>query len=137
MGVGYEIARVRKARGMTQKLLAERVAIRANFLSELEAEKKTASFDTIIRLANALDCSLDVLAGKELSEAASLSEAEKAAHCCKEDSLIRKSVLMMRPLDENARYKIFLYIQDQKELASIRNRHDGNKKPTEIFDCQN
>jgi len=124
MGVGKEIARVRKARGMTQKLLAERIAIRANFLSEIEAEKKTASFDTIVRLADALDCSLDVLAGKELSEAASFSEADKAARYCKEDSLIRKSVLMMGPLDENEKFKIFTYIHDRMELSNVKNQQN-------------
>ena len=125
MGVGKEIASVRKARGMTQKLLAERVAIRANFLSEIEAEKKTASFETIIKLADALDCSLDVLANKELSEAASasFSEADKAARFCKEDGLVRKSVLMMEALDENEKYMIFTYIHDRMELSNIRNRN--------------
>ena len=122
MGVGNEIARARKARGLKQLELAERVVIRPNFLSEVETEKKSASFDTIIRIANALDVSLDVLAGKELSDAASLSEAEKAARYCKEDSLIRKSVLMMGSLDEDTKYKIFLYIQDQKELSGMRDR---------------
>ena len=123
MGVGKEIARVRKARGLTQKLLAERVAIRANFLSEIEAEKKTASFETIIKLADALDCSLDILAGKELSEAASasFSEADKAARVCKEDGLVRKSALMMGALDENEKYMIFTYIHDRMELSNIKN----------------
>ena len=124
MGIGREIGRVRKARGISQKLLAERVAIRANFLSEIEADKKMASFDTIVRIADALDCSLDVLAGKELSEAASFSEADKAARYCKEDGLVRKSVLMMGTLDEDLRYKIFLYIQDQQLISNTRNRRD-------------
>ena len=124
MGIGKEIARIRKARGMSQKLLAERVAIRANFLSEIEAEKKMTSFDTIIRIADALDCSLDVLAGKELSEAASFSEADKAARYCKEDSLVRKSVLMMGPLDESEKFKIFTYISDRMELCNMKNQQD-------------
>jgi transcriptional regulator with XRE-family HTH domain len=126
MGIGREIARVRKARGLKQRELAERVPMQPSYLSEVETEKKSASFDTIIRIADVLDVSLDVLAGKELFEAAMLPEAEKAARYCKEDGLIRKSVLMMGPLDEDARYKIFAYIQDQKELANIRNRQDGN-----------
>ena len=126
MGVGNEIACVRKARGMTQKLLAERVAIRANFLSEIEAEKKTASFETIIKLADALDCSLDMLAGKELSEAASasFSEVDRATRFCKEDGLIRKSVLMMGPLDENEKFKIFTYIHDRMELSNMKNQQN-------------
>jgi len=101
------------------------VAIRANFLSEIEAEKKTASFETIIKLADALDCSLDVLAGQELSEAASasFSEADKAARFCREDALVRKSALIMGALDENEKYKIFTYIHDIMELSSIKNQN--------------
>jgi len=130
MGVGKEIARVRKARGFTQKLLAERVAIRANFLSEIEAEKKTASFETIIKLADALDCPLDVLAGQELTEAAaaSFSEADKAARFCREDALVRKSVLIMGTLDENEKYKIFTYIHDIMQLSNIKNQNQQRRK---------
>ena len=122
MGVGNEIARVRKARGLKQLELAERVPIRPSYLSEVESEKKSASFDTIIRIANALDVSLDVLAEKELSEAASFLEADKATRYCKEDSLIRKSVLMMGLLDEHEKFKIFTYIQERMEISHIKNQ---------------
>ena len=124
MGVGNEIARVRKARGLKQLELAELVPIRPNYLSEVENEKRSASFDTIIRIANALDVSLDVLAEKELSEAASFLEADKATRYCKEDSLIRKSALMMGSLDENEKFKIFSYIQERMEISHIKNRQD-------------
>ncbi|MDR1979354.1 MAG: helix-turn-helix domain-containing protein [Synergistaceae bacterium] len=122
MGVGKEIARVRKAKGWTQKYLAECVPIRPSFLSEIEAEKKTASFDTIVRLADALNCSLDELASSELADAAAASEVDRAMRYCKEDSLVRKSVIMMYSLDENEKYKIFTYIQDRMELSNMRSR---------------
>ena len=120
MGIGKEIARIRKLRGLTQKELATRVSIKANFLSEIESEKKTASLDTIIRLAANLRCSLDELVGNEMSEAAALTETERAVQNCREDALIRKSVIMMGDLPENKKFKIFTYVQDQMTLSKMR-----------------
>ena len=127
MGIGNEIARIRKLRGLTQKELAGRVAIKANFLSEIESEKKTASLDTIIRLAASLECSLDQLVGNELAEATEQRECERAMQFCKEDPMIRKSVIMMGPLSENEKFKIFTYIQDQMTLSKIREPEELEK----------
>ena len=127
MGLGKEIARIRKSRGLTQKALAERVSIKPNFLSEIEAGKKTASFETIVRLAASLECSLDELAGRELNEAAALTENERAIQLCSEDGLIRKSVIMMGSLPENDKYKIFTYIQDQMALSKVRSLREAEE----------
>ncbi|GHS93260.1 hypothetical protein AGMMS50276_03230 [Synergistales bacterium] len=88
------------------------MSINPNFLSEIEAEKKTVSFYTIVRIANALDCSLDELAGKEISDATSVPDVDKAIQYYKEDSLVRKSAIMMALLDESEKFKVFTYIQD-------------------------
>ena len=119
MGIGKEIARIRKLRGLTQRELAERVNIAANFLSEIETERKTASLDTVIRLAASLECSLDQLVGNELAEAEGNRECERAMQFCKEDPIVRKSVVMMGPLPENEKHKIFIYIQDQTRLSKM------------------
>ena len=127
MGLGKEIARIRKLRGLTQKALAERVSIKPNFLSEIESGDKMASFDTIVRLATSLECSLDELAGKELDAAAALTENERAAQLCQEDAMIRKSVIMMGTLSEDEKYKIFTYIQDQMALSKMRNAREAEE----------
>ena len=127
MGLGKEIARIRKLRGLTQKALAERVSIKPNFLSEIDSGDKMASFDTIVRLATSLECSLDELAGKELDAAAALTENERAAQLCREDAMIRKSVIMMGTLSEDEKYKIFTYIQDQMALSKMRNAREAEE----------
>lgn len=127
MGFGKEIARIRKLRGLTQKALAERVSIKPNFLSEIESGDKMASFETIVRLATSLECSLDELAGKELTEASELAAGERAVRLCREDALIRKSVIMMGSLSEDEKYKIFTYIQDQMALSKMRGLQEAEE----------
>ena len=59
--IGGRISELRSQRKWTQKRLAEEANISVTFLSEIENDKRTMSFDVMLRLANALGTSLDYL----------------------------------------------------------------------------
>lgn len=63
--------KIRKQRGLNQCEVARRVGIEQGSLSDIENEKKNPSFDVLIRLALALDCSLDELVDVKAHPAAS------------------------------------------------------------------
>lgn len=61
--LGKRIRALRTTKGLTQKKLALRIGIQQSSLSELETgESKIASGDTLVRLAEVLECSPDWLA---------------------------------------------------------------------------
>jgi DNA-binding XRE family transcriptional regulator len=64
-GMGQRVRLLRIAYGWTQKDLAERASIPVDKITALELERKrgSLSFKNVIRLAAALDTSLDFLAG--------------------------------------------------------------------------
>ena len=61
--VGARLARLRKARGLTQTDLAQRIGIIQTLVSDYEQEKLRLSAEMAARLAQALGVSLDELMG--------------------------------------------------------------------------
>lgn len=51
---GENIKRIRQSRGMSQDSLSEKAEISPGFLSEIENRKKTGTFDTFAKIADAL-----------------------------------------------------------------------------------
>lgn len=60
-----EIRSYRKALGMTQAELAEKLGLAPNTLSQYETGKREPDMDTLSRLADALEVSVDELLGRE------------------------------------------------------------------------
>ncbi len=60
--VGERIREVREARGWTQEKLAGAAKISKSFLSEVENKGKNISLDLLLRVATALDASVEYLA---------------------------------------------------------------------------
>jgi transcriptional regulator with XRE-family HTH domain len=60
--VGDRIREVREARGWTQEKLAGAAKISKSFLSEVENKGKNISLDLLLRVATALDTSIEYLA---------------------------------------------------------------------------
>lgn len=60
------IAQLRKARGMSQRQLAELVGISGAVVAEYELGRKTPRLETARKLAAALGCSIDELIDKEV-----------------------------------------------------------------------
>ena len=52
---GDNIKRIRQTKGMSQDILSERAEISPGFLSEIENHKKIGTFDTLAKIAEALE----------------------------------------------------------------------------------
>lgn len=59
--MGHRIRESRKKKKLTQEQLAEKINISPTFLSMIETGMKPGSFDTYMRIAIALDVTLDYL----------------------------------------------------------------------------
>lgn len=59
--IGERIQRYRKKHRMTQAQLAECVGLSDVYIRYIEKAKRTATLDTFVNIANALDCSMDDL----------------------------------------------------------------------------
>ena len=56
---------IRQKKGISQKELAKRVGITQAYVSEIETGMRRPGYELFLRLADALDCSLDDLAGRK------------------------------------------------------------------------
>ena len=77
--IGPRIQQERKARGMTQSVLAEKVAVSTKYISNIECGEKLPRLETFIAIANALKTDansllVDVLDVSALIEASSVAE---------------------------------------------------------------
>lgn len=61
---GKQLQRYRERAGYSQEALAELVECSTIFISYIERGEKSPSLDTLIKLANALDISVDIFWGK-------------------------------------------------------------------------
>lgn len=59
--LGQRIADLRERRGLTQRQLAEAADLSVTFLSEIENDRRNVGAAILLRLADALDASLDYL----------------------------------------------------------------------------
>jgi transcriptional regulator with XRE-family HTH domain len=62
--LGEAIEELRRAAGLTQEGLAERVGTEFNRIGELERGATDARFSTLVRVARGLDVELDEIAGR-------------------------------------------------------------------------
>lgn len=60
---GKRIKQARKEKGLTQRQLADKVAVHPNAIGEYERGAVVPSFTTMVKISEALDVSLDWLAG--------------------------------------------------------------------------
>lgn len=67
--IGSNIARYRRAAGLTQEQLAEAIGVTPAFISRVECGKKNMKIGTLIATANALRVSVDALVRQESSHA--------------------------------------------------------------------
>ena len=59
--IGKRIRQQRKARGLTQEELAEKLSTTMQYISRLERAKNKVSIEYLYRIADALDCSIYTL----------------------------------------------------------------------------
>jgi len=70
----------REKRGMSQSELAEKTGFQASALSHFESGRRMPSFDSLKRLADALNVSTDYLLGRDVSEPAGPAAAKLFRH---------------------------------------------------------
>lgn len=64
--LGKQIRKYRERAELSQELLAEKIECSAIFISYVERGKKSPGLDTLVKLSNELNVSVDVLLGREL-----------------------------------------------------------------------
>lgn len=74
-----EVRRRREARGLSQVALAEQVRLSRQSLGAIEAGRATPAVDVALRLARALDCTVEELFGAKGGEEGFVAEAEPGA----------------------------------------------------------
>lgn len=63
------IRKLRKAKGLTQKQLAELIGVTESAVNQYESEKKRPKYETLLRLCEALGCSVaDLIGEQELTD---------------------------------------------------------------------
>jgi transcriptional regulator with XRE-family HTH domain len=75
MGFGRRLARVREDAGFTQSSLARAVGISQSAISQIEADERNPSYETIRQIAEAMNLSPAYLVGGEVE---GLTESEQA-----------------------------------------------------------
>lgn len=63
MQIGKNVEKYRKAKGLTQQELADRVYVTQATISYLEKDVKTPGFEVLARIADVLECTTDDFRG--------------------------------------------------------------------------
>lgn len=78
------LRKIRKEKGLTMKQLGSIVGVTEAAISQYETGKREADFETLLKISEALDCTVDYLLGREIqkekpgvSEDDELSEKKK------------------------------------------------------------
>lgn len=65
LNIGNRIRLLREGKGLTQGELAEKLHVTQSFISMVENKNQNLSMQKFIELAEILECSLEVITGKE------------------------------------------------------------------------
>jgi len=65
--LGKNIKKYRREKGMSQETLAEKINLSVNYIGMLERSEKLPSLTTLIKIANALDVTTDILLCESLN----------------------------------------------------------------------
>ena len=77
MTLGSRIAELRKNKNMTQETLAEMIEVSPQAVSKWENDVSCPDINSLPKLSQVLDCSLDFLLGKDTAPAAYIPEVKK------------------------------------------------------------
>jgi transcriptional regulator with XRE-family HTH domain len=69
IAMGQRIRELRLARGLTQEQLARQIDVGLDAVRKWERGKRTPMLDMAVKLADALECTIDELAGRRQAEA--------------------------------------------------------------------
>lgn len=89
VSMGGRIRRLRKERHVTQSQLAELLDISPAFMGHIERGTRVPSVDTLVRIADVLDVTLDVIVRGEAPSTQPLSETVEPRRVQKLNDVIR------------------------------------------------
>lgn len=100
--IGERIKRARKARGMTQEMLAEKINVSIGYISQVERGITKISLDLLGAIASALECDVAYLVSESAVNSSEYMESELISEIRRLDSKKRKFILdMIRSMNEN------------------------------------
>ena len=77
IAMGQRIRELRLARGLTQEQLARQIDVGLDAVRKWERGKRTPMLDMAAKLADALDCTIDELAGRIQAEAPTAKKGKR------------------------------------------------------------
>ena len=125
MAVGSRIKAARKAAGMTQAELAEKLDLPFQSVSQWERGYRNPKYDTLNRISNALGCPVELL----IDDPASI-EAEDAIDALLFGGQIARVSEYMSYLTVGARNKVEEYVKDLMKIPEYHFDLDAEKAPT-------
>lgn len=99
--IGRKIAEKRQNLNISQEELAERVDSSANYISNLERNKRHPSLDMLVKIANELDLSIDYLLLDEL----------KNRHD-EENIVLKETLKAINDLEKRDKEEFIVYIKE-------------------------
>lgn len=108
--LGENIKKLRKQRGWSQSELAEKASITLTHVNRLETGKYNPSIDVVLRLARALDVTLDQLVLDNL--------ADVSVHI--ENKNLAERIRLIETLTENRREALFQVLDDMLTNQKMR-----------------
>lgn len=99
--IGRKIAEKRQSLSISQEELAERVDSSANYISNLERNKRHPSLNMLVRIANELDISIDYLLLDELQNKQNV-----------ENIVLKEALKSINGLDKKDKEEFIVYIKE-------------------------
>ncbi len=124
MAVGARIKAARKAAGMTQAELAEKLNLPFQSVSQWERGYRNPKYDTLKRIANALGCPLDAL-----TDSKTTFEADEVIDSLIYGGQIARVSENMTYLTVEARNKVEEYTKDLMKIPEYRLDLEAEKHP--------
>ena len=118
---GDRIRTLRKRRGLSQKTLADSIGMRESTISRYENDKRIYQRDSLIKLADALDTSVDYLLGRT-TVSASVDRLVSGENASGGEKPFLEAYSGLRPDDQN------LLMERVRTLYEIRNREKDDKR---------
>lgn len=115
---GRRIREARKAKGMTQDELADKIGVSGSFLGHIERGTRVASLDTLVDLCNALETSPSLLLGASLEGL--------AAEVSLDDDLANSRVFLLDFLQLAQQATQRLNANDKKPAAKASTEDDAS-----------
>ena len=94
--IGAILRQLRKEKGLSQDALSKLIGVKVTAISRWEVNKVLPNLEMAIKLADALEVSLDVFCGKKVNELSNLEKLAKKACNLSKDSVKALEMVLER-----------------------------------------